>query len=112
MTRPMGASFKRRSANSSTRAEGASNHGVSSIATTDGPAEASASRTPWKAVEIARWSGGMPVASARRRATSRADRWGGGSPSRLSSMTPSKRSPKAAKESFASDSLGRHESTR
>src|SRR4029450_3317170 len=62
MTRPIGASFKRRSANSSTRAEGASSHDVSSIATTNGPAEASASRAPWKAIEIARWSlgGGKP----------------------------------------------------
>jgi hypothetical protein len=33
------------------------------------------------------------VASVRRRATSRADRWGGESPSRLSSTTPSKRPP-------------------
>jgi hypothetical protein len=40
--------------------------------------------------------GWEPVASARRRATSRADRWGEGSRSRLSSTTPSKRSPRAA----------------
>src|SRR5580765_1544960 len=103
---------RRRSANSSTAAVGASSQCASSIATSTVVDEASSRSAPSSARPTPRWSGARPRGSSSRSATSSACRRGSGRSASTSSSTSSSRSPSAAYESCASLPAGRHASTR
>ena len=104
-------SMSRRTANSSAPAVGGSSHCASSTASRTGPRLVSSRRIERRAVPTRRRLGAR-TASVRRSATSIAFRCGGGSSARISSSTPSSRSARPAKESRASDSVGRAVTTR
>ncbi len=110
--RPMGDSPKRRPANSTIPADGASSHWTSSTATRSGASRASRSSRPTTAAAIAPCGGGLPGASSRKRAMARACRWGTGSSSAASSKAVSSKSRSAENENVASAPLGLQASTR
>jgi hypothetical protein len=106
-----GSPSRRRSANSSTRAEDGSSHCTSSIATITVPVCTSAFTIVAVPAPIARWSTRRPPGSSRSRATPIARRCGIGSAGIRSSATGSSRSPRAAKASFSSAWTSRAVST-
>ena len=109
--RRMRASFARRSANSTTAIDDASNHWTSSMATTTSPSAARVRSKEPNAVPSRRLSGGFAL-STRRRAASSAARCGVGSDAKAPSGIAVRRSVSPVNERLASDSADPAASTR